>query len=223
MESSGIELGVLPGSMATREATRAEIASSDGQRYSGNHRPAMQTDTTYNTDAQAAVRQTNGHLQPSRQGLGEMYGSVHSSSTQNSRTVPGIHDSNLLRPPEPEERRQSLHPPEAGSREQSVGNGRVQSQRQSSNDSSDERRRPHRLDFSYRRTIDSRGRRLSDSRIQPGLLVTENQPRARSNEYHELPRRTEANNFRGVSSATTQRSRGMVHIIITALYIHVVE
>lgn len=212
--------------MAARDGTRAEMASSDGHRHSGNYRPTMQHNPIYENDVQQTgnerQRQTNGHVYTSRQNGSERRGSIHSYHAE---------DNTVYSQPQRDhqERRRSLHPPEQQnrSRRPSLENGGVPSirvdyservQRSVSpevENARHERRsredfsRPHRLDFAHRQTTDPRARRHSDPRVQPAIAVVTNQPRGRNSEYHEVPRGSDrANNFRAVSSATTHRSNG---------------
>ena len=220
MENPGFEHSILPDSLVVGETTRAEIESSDGHRHSGNHRPAMQSDPVHNTNTQVVEpRQANGHIVPNGRSNvdGSQTAQIHSYRTQNHTRTNG-YTNGQARHPEFQERRRSLHPPENGGSRSSVDNGRVQPNIRGSTDRTQdvqarsERRpdfsQPHRLDYSHRRTTDPRARRLSDPRVQPGLSVVDSQPRARANEYHEIPRRNDRN-FRGVSSATTRNSRGI--------------
>lgn len=212
--------------MAARDGTRAEMASSDGHRHSGNYRPTMQHNPIYESDVQQTgngrQRQTNGHVYSSRQNGSERRGSIHSYHAEDN-TVYGQPQRDH------QERRRSLHPPEEQnrSRRPSLENGGVPSirvdyservQRSVSpevENASHERgprddfSRPHRLDFAHRQTTDPRARRYSDPRAQPAIAVVTDQPRGRNSEYREVPRGSDRpNNFRAVSSATTHRSNG---------------
>lgn len=206
-----LEPGLYPDNVIVTESTRAEIASSDGNRHSGNHRPAMQTDVPEPDLEIPRQEPVQSNRQPD---TSERLGTSH--QLYNQRPVQDNQPySQQAQRPDYREGRRSLHPPEEqlGSRRSSQDNGRVQLEVPQSVVSGRSRQdfsQPHRLDYAYRRSTDPRGRPLIESRtVQPGLLAVDSQPRARaSNGFREHQRRSDRSDFRGVSSATTQRSRG---------------